>query len=73
MYLDSGKTKIRRQVSRLTMKPHYLPIYSFKTGPQDTLMLPPVAFILEHNNTSHKMHPTNLELLPNFPVVGQSH
>ena len=36
-------------------------------------MLPPVAFVLEHNNTSHKMHPTNLELLPNFPVVGQSH
>ena len=31
------------------------------------------AFVPEHNNTSHKIHPTNLELLSNFPVVGQSH
>ena len=73
VYLDSGKTKMRRNVSGLNMKPHCLPIYSLKTGPQNTLVLTPVAFVPEHNNTSHKIHPTNLELLSNFPVVGQSH
>ena len=53
--------------------PHNLPIHSLKTGPQGTLMLVPVGFVLEHNNTSHKIHSTNLDLLPNFPLVGQSH
>lgn len=44
-----------------------LPVCSFQTGPQETLMLVPAVFILERNNNSHKTHSTNLDLSPHFP------